>query len=109
MTIEMLNGRPRRKQLSDQLDRFDGIIDALANGLPEAVAAATREGAKQAAASAHRHDEARAKFVRCFAHKPSVDAINRWLIHRLDDIGQVRSKLILANDTGRMLGPAKFS
>ena len=50
MSIEMRNGTPRRKQLSDQLDRFDGIIDALAGGLPEAVAAATRDGAKEAIA-----------------------------------------------------------
>jgi hypothetical protein len=50
MSVEMLNGKPRRKQLSDQLDRFDGIIDALAGGLPEAVAAATRDGAKEAIA-----------------------------------------------------------
>jgi len=41
------NGRPR-KQLSDQLDRMDTIIDALAEALPEAVADATREGARQA-------------------------------------------------------------
>ena len=50
MSTSVLNGTPRRKQLSDQLDRFDGIIDALAGGLPEAVAAATRDGAKEAIA-----------------------------------------------------------
>ena len=32
------NGKPGRKQLSDQLDRLDGIIDCLAGGLSEAVA-----------------------------------------------------------------------
>ena len=42
------NGKPRRKQLSDQLDRMDVIIDALAEALPEAVADACREGARQA-------------------------------------------------------------
>ncbi len=41
------NGRPR-KQLADQLDRMDTIIDALAEALPEAVADATREGARLA-------------------------------------------------------------
>jgi hypothetical protein len=41
------NGKPR-KQLSDQLDRFDGILDALAEGLPGAVADACREGARAA-------------------------------------------------------------
>ena len=42
------NGKPHRKQLSDQLDRMDSIIDALADALPEAVADACREGARQA-------------------------------------------------------------
>jgi hypothetical protein len=42
------NGRPQRKQLSDQLDRLDGIIDCLAEALPQAVADATREGTRQA-------------------------------------------------------------
>src|SRR5438270_13435973 len=42
------NGKPTRKQLSDQLDRLDSIIDALAEGLQGAVADACREGARQA-------------------------------------------------------------
>lgn len=42
------NGRPQRKQLSDQLDRLDGIIDALADGLNKAVADAAREGSREA-------------------------------------------------------------
>ena len=37
-----------RKQLADQLDRLDGIIDLLADGLPAAVADATRAGTRQA-------------------------------------------------------------
>ncbi|QEL17398.1 hypothetical protein [Limnoglobus roseus] len=37
------NGRPR-KQLSDQLDRLDGILDVLADALPEAVRDAVRDG-----------------------------------------------------------------
>jgi hypothetical protein len=41
------NGKPR-KQLSDQLDRLDGIIDALAEGLNGAVADAAREGTRLA-------------------------------------------------------------
>jgi len=36
-----------RKQLADQLDRLDGIIDLLADGLPQAVADATRAGTRQ--------------------------------------------------------------
>ena len=47
-TMTMVNGRPQRKQLSEQLDRLDSIIDALAEGLPAAVAAAAREGTQQA-------------------------------------------------------------
>ena len=43
-----MNGKPRRKQLADQLDRLDGIIDALAEGLNGAVADAAREGTRQA-------------------------------------------------------------
>lgn len=47
-TMTMTNGRPPRKLLSDQLDRLDSIIDALADGLPGAVAEAAREGTKLA-------------------------------------------------------------
>ena len=36
-----------RKQLADQLDRLDGIIDLLADGLPQAVADATRAGTRE--------------------------------------------------------------
>jgi CRISPR/Cas system CMR subunit Cmr4 (Cas7 group RAMP superfamily) len=43
-----MNGRPQRKQLSDQLDRLDTIIDALAEALPSAVADACKEGARAA-------------------------------------------------------------
>jgi hypothetical protein len=38
------NGTPQRKQLSDQLDRLDGIIDCLADGLSDAVRDAVKEG-----------------------------------------------------------------
>ena len=48
MTATLTNGRPQRKQLSDQLDRLDGLIDCLADALPEAVAGAFQEGARQA-------------------------------------------------------------
>jgi hypothetical protein len=43
-----MNGRPQRKQLSDQLDRLDTINDALAEALPGAVADACKEGARAA-------------------------------------------------------------
>ena len=49
MTIApSLNGRPQRKQLSDQLNRLDDIIDTLADGLPEAVGDAVRTGTQAA-------------------------------------------------------------
>ena len=43
------NGKPRR-QLADQLDRLDGIIDALSEGLNQAVADAARDGTRAAIA-----------------------------------------------------------
>ncbi len=44
-----INGKPQqRKQLTDQLDRLDSIIDLLAEGLPGAVADACRDGARAA-------------------------------------------------------------
>ena len=46
-TTTATNGKPR-KQLSEQLDRLDSIIDCLAEGLNQAVADACREGTRQA-------------------------------------------------------------
>jgi hypothetical protein len=43
-----LNGKPTRKQLGDQLDRLDSILDVLAEALPAAVAEACKEGARHA-------------------------------------------------------------
>lgn len=42
------NNKPQRKQLSDQLDRLDDILDALSEGLNGAVADAAREGTRLA-------------------------------------------------------------
>src|SRR4051794_29093174 len=42
------NSRPPRKQLSDQLDRLDTILEALSDGLNGAVADAAREGTRLA-------------------------------------------------------------
>src|SRR4051812_32393014 len=47
-TTTATNGRPQRKQLSDQLDRLDAILDVIAEGLPGAVTDACREGARAA-------------------------------------------------------------
>ena len=43
-----LNGRQPRKQLSDQLDRMDEMINGLEEFLPVAVADAARDGIRQA-------------------------------------------------------------
>ena len=55
MNATLHNGRQQptqnthqRKQLSDQLDRFDEILDGLADGLNEAMADAAREGTRLA-------------------------------------------------------------
>jgi hypothetical protein len=47
-TTSVTNGKPQRKQLADQLDRLDAILDAVAEGLPGAVTDACREGARAA-------------------------------------------------------------
>ena len=47
-TTTTMNGKPQRKQLADQLDRLDSIIDALAEGLNQAVIDACREGTRLA-------------------------------------------------------------
>ena len=59
MTATLTNGKPQRKQLSDQLDRLDeqlvkqdSILDALAEGLNQAVADAAKEGVKEAVQAA---------------------------------------------------------
>src|SRR2546425_10412044 len=59
MSTTMTNGKPQRKQLSDQLDRLDeqmarqdSILDALAEGLNQAVADAARDGVKEAVTGA---------------------------------------------------------
>jgi hypothetical protein len=47
-TTSIINSRPPKKQLSEQLDRLDSIIDGLVEGLPAAVAAAASEGTRLA-------------------------------------------------------------
>ena len=48
MTMTASNHKLPRKQLADQLDRLDGILDALSEGLNGAVADAAREGTRLA-------------------------------------------------------------
>ena len=47
MTIET-NGRFQRKQLSNQLDRFDTMLDGLSEALNETIAGAVRDGTRLA-------------------------------------------------------------
>jgi hypothetical protein len=47
-TATIPNAKPPRKQLSDQLDRLDSILDGLGDGLNGAVADAAREGTRLA-------------------------------------------------------------
>src|SRR4051812_6851440 len=47
-TFTMQNGVAKRKQLSDELDRLDKVIDALAANLNAAVADAVKGGAREA-------------------------------------------------------------
>ena len=47
-TSTIHNGKPQRKQLSDQLDRFDCILDGLSDGLHDAVVDAARDGIRLA-------------------------------------------------------------
>jgi hypothetical protein len=47
-TASITNSNPPRKQLSDQIDRLDGILDGLSEALNGAVADAAREGTRQA-------------------------------------------------------------
>lgn len=42
------NDRPQRKQLADQIDRLDRILDGLAEGLNDAIADACKEGTRAA-------------------------------------------------------------
>jgi hypothetical protein len=48
VTASATNGKPQRKQLSEQLDRFDAMLDGLSEGLSEAVAEAARTGTRLA-------------------------------------------------------------
>ncbi|MBM3981657.1 MAG: hypothetical protein FJ304_15545 [Planctomycetes bacterium] len=48
MSATVTNGKPPRKQLADQLDRLDQLIDTLGEGLNGAVADAAREGVRLA-------------------------------------------------------------
>jgi len=78
MSTATMNGKPQRKQLSQQLDRMDGIIDCLADALPEAVADACRDGAKaavqQAVTDLFAHPEFLARFAELAARSAQTVA-----------------------------------
>lgn len=46
--VTQTNGKPQRKQLSDQLDRFDSMLDGLSEALNETIADAVRDGTRLA-------------------------------------------------------------
>ena len=80
------NGKPR-KQLSDQLDRLDeqlarqdSILDALAEGLNQAVADAARTGVKEAvqAAVVEMLTSAELRAALHEATAPAVERVNFW-------------------------------
>jgi hypothetical protein len=71
MSTATLNGKPQRKQLSQQLDRMDGLIDGLADALPEAVAEACRDGARQAVKEAVTELLTRPEFLTLFGQLAS--------------------------------------
>ena len=74
-----LNGKPQRRQLGDQLDRLDGIIDALAEGLNGAVAdacgEATRMAVRDAVVEILTKPELRAMLVTPAAYVPAAAPI----------------------------------
>lgn len=86
MSVATTNGKPQRKQLSDEIDRFDkqlgdqckkldSIIDGLAEGLPDAVAVACREGARQAIKDALIEIVSNPELRALIAPVPSVPAV----------------------------------
>jgi hypothetical protein len=127
MSTTVFNGRqppPQRKQLSDQLDRFDQILDGLAEGLQGAITDAAREGTRQAVLGAIRDVLAdptlRAvllKFAEPVADRPSVWARVKSTLARLKTgvgrvtapvvrpaVDQVRGVTRAVGQVGRVLG-----
>ena len=72
MATTTLNGKPQRKQIADQLDRLDGIIDALAEGLPGAVADACRAALKDVLVEVLTNPNLRALLAPPLPHTASV-------------------------------------
>ncbi|HVK16469.1 MAG TPA: hypothetical protein VM533_05935 [Fimbriiglobus sp.] len=48
MSAAVTNGRPQRKQLSDQIAKLEALLDGLAEGLNDAIADACKEGTRAA-------------------------------------------------------------
>lgn len=67
-----LNGQPR-KQLSDQLDRLDGIIDLLEEGLASAVRDAMKEGCQAALKDA---------ILELFTHPEILETVRSAVLNR---------------------------
>ena len=75
VTNASANGKPQRKQLADQLDRLDSIIDCLADALPgavrDAVAESLTSAVKQLVADALADPAAIALIRQTFAPAPA--------------------------------------
>ena len=93
-----LNGRPK-KQLSDQIDRLDRILDSLADGFKEIVAQAAEDGARLAATKSiqelFNHPTMQELLVKAAAHpvaavSPKAPALFDGLRHSLRQLRAAR-------------------
>ena len=110
-TATMTNGKSR-KQLSDEIDRLDGVIDVLAEGLPGAVTDACREGARAAVKDAIieivTNPELRALLA---PGQPALAAvavganIGRWWLSRHGSVASAVGLGVLATGLGLAGGP----
>src|SRR5471032_2325626 len=97
-----LNGRPK-KQLSDQIDRLDRILDGLADGFQEIVAQAAEDGARHAAAQGIQellnHPTLKSLLANAAAtpivtERSKAPAIFAGLRHRLRQLRRALAKLV---------------
>lgn len=82
------NGRPQRKQLSDQLDRLDELLNGLADAIPGAVADAVRESLGEAVKHAVNEALAKTSLPTATVARPS------WLKRCWDYVGKRVSRWI---------------
>ena len=87
LTMTPQNGRPQRKQLCEQLDRLDTILDGLGDALNESVADAVRTGTrlaiKEAIIEILTDPNLRLKLLESAANQQTVSARKPGLLSRL--------------------------